>query len=314
MALGNNFYWHQNAENLPRGTSSGFTVTNPTFMGGTGHDTQGRTGTSSGFNVDPTFMTGGAHDTEGRTGAPSSFTPNTKFVGNMPHTKDGPGGRPIANTPKDPNAGGSVSYDGNAVPGAGMAPPEAPLAGPGYQEDWYKTYGQDLMRSPSASEDLYSRGVEGSNPFYDYAQEQTIKAINDAAAARGGFNSSYTMKSIQNAVADLRGQQAHELGQLAGQADQGKFGRYDRGNEYSGDAQRTMEKRATGGLNYEMELSKGLAGLVGDFYGEGGKQSMQAKMAEIEAALKKSGLSAEETRQMLETIFSVGEVITSAVG
>lgn len=188
-------------------------------------------------------------------------------------------------------------------PGGAPAPTgDAPLAGPGYGEDWYKKYGQDLMNGPSASENLYAAGAAGSNPFYDYAQQQTVKAINDASAARGNFNSSYTMKNIGNAVADLRGQQAHELGQLAGQADTGKFGRYDRSQGYAGAAQNEMENRAKGGIQSELDLASGRSGLVNGFYGEAGRESQQANMARIEAMLKQSGLSLEQQKAINDAI------------
>lgn len=201
------------------------------------------------------------------------------------------------------------------LPGQETGPSmEGPLSGAGYGEDWYKQYGQDLMKTPSASEDLYARGVEGSNPFYDYAQQQTIKAINDASAARGNFNSSYTMKNIGNAVADLRGQQAHELGQLAGQSDTSRYGRYDRGASYADTAQKLLEDRAQRQIDSRMGLAQGQAGLVGGFYGEAGRESQQAEMARIEAMLKKSGMSLEETKFMMDMIGNIGSTATKVIG
>jgi hypothetical protein len=236
---------------------------------------------------------GGGFSTPATGDLPSDWTRANANV------KIGPGGVAMKGGDKLPIPAQPGGGGGAGLTQGGGAGPEYPLAGPGYQEDWYKTYGNDLMGTPSASEDLYSRGVAGSNPFYDYAQEQTIKAINDAAAARGNFNSSYTMKTIGNAVADLRGQQAHELGILAGQSDQGRFGRYDRGNDYSGDAQRAMENRANMSVSQALDVASKRAGLVGGFYGEAGRESTMATMAAIEAELKRMGLDAQYVQQAM---------------
>lgn len=187
---------------------------------------------------------------------------------------------------------------------------DAPLAGPGYQEDFYKQHGQDLLNTPSASETLFGEGAAGSNPFYDYAQQQTIKAINDQSAARGNFNSSYTMRNIGNAVADLRGQQAHELGMLAGQADSGKFARYDRSNEYAGDAQNQLQNRMNAGINAYTGLADKQAGQVGGFYGNAGKEMSDANKAAIELELKRAGLTQEEIAAVFKGIGTgAGDVV-----
>lgn len=200
---------------------------------------------------------------------------------------------------------------GRTPPGIGQrGGPEAPLAGPGYGEELYKEHGKDLINTPSASEDLYSKGVAGSNPYYDFAQEQAIKSINDSSAMRGNFNSSYAQNLIGKTVADIRGQQAHELGMLAGQADEGKRGRYDSSFKYAGDAQDQMEDRANKGLDYEFRLGEGRSGLVNDFYRAAGEGSRQAQMAAIEAMLKKSGLTAAEAKQQADQAMAAFEVIS----
>lgn len=191
---------------------------------------------------------------------------------------------------------------------------DPPLAGPGYQEDFYKQHGQDLLNDPSASEQLFAEGVKGSNPFYDYAQQQTIKAINDQSAARGNFNSSYTMRNIGNAVADLRGQQAHELGQLAGQADSGKFGRYDRSNQYAGDAQDQLQARMNAGVNAYTGLADKQADQVHGFYDSAGKEMSQADMAAIELQLKQAGMTTEEIQSFLSGMSQLGGTAVKAFG
>lgn len=222
-------------------------------------------------------------------------------------------------TPQSPNAYGyggkpttTTSFSTPPTPTmptpsapTGTAPDtDPPLAGPGYNEEFYKTHGQDLLNTPSASEDLYAKGAEGSNPFYDYAQQQALKAINDASSSRGGFNSSHTMNEIGNTVADLRGQQAHELGMLAGQADSGKFGRYDRTEQYSKDAQDALRSRANDAVDRYRGLANDQADKVGGFYGEAGRESALASMEAIQAMLKKSGIPEAEYTKWMNTLFS----------
>jgi hypothetical protein len=241
---------------------------------------------------------------------PLTPTGDTDPAANNYYGNGDPFNQPILGGPalNGPTAG-KPTGNPNATP-----PPEAPLAGPGYQEDWYKTYGQDLMGAPSASEDLFAKGMAGSNPFYDEAQKQATKAINDASAARGGFNSSHAITAIGNTAAKLRGLQAHELGQLAGQADAGKFGRYDRGNDYAGDAQKAMENRANTGLDAQFKLSSGQASLVQGFFETAGKGYTQAQMAAVEAALKASGLTSAEAKAMMDQATAVAGIVGSFYG
>lgn len=249
-----------------------------------------------------------------------------------------PGGRPAPSPTADPytgapapgahNAFGPSAPDpgkGSAYPTPGFGQPpagggggsgsgsEGVLSGPGYNEDFYKKYGDDLMGKPSASEDLYSQGVAGSNPFYDYAQDQTIKAINDQSSVRGNFNSSYTMKNIGTQVASLRGQQAHELGMLAGQADQGRFGRYDRAEGYSKDAQRSTEDRVKAAGNAYTDLANDQADKVHGFYDAAGKEMSQADMAAIEVQMKRAGMTAEEIAAVFKGVGEGAGDIVKAV-
>lgn len=216
-----------------------------------------------------------------------------------------------------PTLGGTIgSRNGPKGTGSVTKPPtpDYPLAGPGYQEDLYKDHGKDLIDTPSASEDLYSRGVTASNPYYDFAQKEAIKAINDSSAARGNFNSSYAQNLIGKTVADIRGQQAHELGMLAGQADEGKRGRYDSSFKYAGDAQDRFEGRANKSLDYQEKLSRGQSELVNNFYKTAGEQGFKAAMAEIEATLKKAGLTAAEAQLMMDQFMAGVETVGTIYG
>ena len=250
---------------------------------------------------------------------PSQFgTQNTNPAYNVNIAANNPGVAPTVTpnpgfgTQQAPPASTTTGGGGGGAPTNNYT--DAPLAGPGYNEDWYKTYGQDLMKSPSASEDLYSRGVAGSNPYYDYAEQQATRAINNAAAARGGWNSSYALKQIGDSTANIRGQQAHELDMLANQADQAKFGRYDRGQNYAESAQNSTERRITGGVNAYTGLANNQADKVGSFYMEGGREATQSEMAAIEAQLKAAGLTSQEAKQMMDEAGSIAGLFAKLYG
>lgn len=208
-------------------------------------------------------------------------------------------------------AGNAVQNNQNAYnPGAGT---EGVLSGAGYNEDWYKTYGQDLMKTPSASEQLFQQGMAGSNPYYDYAQQEATKAINDASAARGNFNSSYTLKNIGNAVANLRGQQAKGLTDLAGQSDAARVGRYDFSAGAARSAQGSTEDRIRQVVGGTGDLARGRAGLVDNFYTKAGDLSNRANMAAIEAQLKEAGLSASEIQNIFNNVLQGAGVASKFV-
>lgn len=187
-----------------------------------------------------------------------------------------------------------------------------PLSGPGYSENYYKQHGNDLM-TPSASEKLYAEGDAGSNPYYNYAEQQSTNSINAAERARGGFNSGAALSEIGNASANLRGQQAHELGQLAGQADTAKEGRYGLTGQMADTAQSQEQNRIMGGISAETGLGNAQAGQVGGFYGTAGSENQQAQMAAIESKLQASHMSAAEVKQYMDMITNTaGTVIKAA--
>lgn len=225
-------------------------------------------------------------------------------------TPNAPNQRPAPTPQADP---GGYFPDPAAPPSSPTPPePESPLSVPGYNENFYKEHGKDLM-NPSASEDLYSKGAAGSNPFYDNAEKQTINAINATTAARGNYNSSFALRNIGASVADLRGRQAHELGELAGQADQSKNSRYDSMQRYARSAQDSLEGRAKAGVDAELDAARGRSGLVNPFYKEAGSEAAQAYLANVEVMLKQWGMSqAEVDKAMGELYQSLGIVAKAA--
>jgi len=219
-------------------------------------------------------------------------------------------GTPFYKPPQNRDASGFLPQNTSGPAGVGTPTPggEGVLSGAGYNEDWYKTYGQDLMKDPSASEQLFQAGMSASNPFYDYAEKMSAKGINDDAAARGNFNSSFTLNRLANSRDSIRGAQAKELGDRAGQSDAARAGRYDASGRFARDAQDSTENRvrqATGGY---MDLARGQSGLVDNFYGKAGDISNKANMAALEAALKEAGLSASEIQNLINNVLQAGGV------
>lgn len=192
---------------------------------------------------------------------------------------------------------------------------------PSAAEDFYSKYGQDFA-NPSNSETLYSQGIGQLNPYYDYAQKIGTKAINDAAAAHGGFSST-ALTQTQNLAANLRGQQAQQMATLAKQADderlaryglgeteataadkgkndrytlgaalgqsadKGKLDRYGAQSSIYGNWQDREEARLTGALTSQMHLSEDQAGQVDKFFTnllEAGKYDAEGINAALQAA------------------------------
>lgn len=192
------------------------------------------------------------------------------------------------------------------------APAEGPLSGPGYYEKFYEEHGGDLM-GPSSSEQLFAKGMEGSNPFYDYAEQRATDSVNAAARARGGWNSGAAVQQIGNQSSYLRGQQAKGLTDLAGQSDTSKLGRYGLTGQMADRAQSHKEDRLTGGYDREYGIGKAQADDVQGFYGAAGQLSQTPGMAAIEAKLKAAGMDAAEIKQFFDMVTGTAKVAISAV-
>jgi hypothetical protein len=176
--------------------------------------------------------------------------------------------------------------------------------GPSNAESLYGKYGAGLMDDKSNSESLYGQGIGQLNPYYDYASRIGTKAINDAAAAHGGFSST-ALTQIGNLNANLRGQQAMKMADLAKQADDAKMSRYGLGQSEAmsadkGKLDRTgaaasiysnwqdkEEGRLTGALSGQMGISNAEAAQMDKFYSnliESGKYDAEAINAALQAA------------------------------
>lgn len=199
-------------------------------------------------------------------------------------------------------AGGMAHAPTSPTTTAPAGPPASGLlSDAGYGEDFYKTHGQDLM-GDSNTERLFDQGMAGSNPYYDEAQRVATKTLNDQAAARGGFNSGATLQAIGNSAANLRGQQAAGLTNLAGDADRTKIARYGVTEGFANDAQHDFENRVTGGVDRETGLDTHQADAVNPYYAEGGRENLSAQMAAIEAEYKKGNIDASTRQKEIDAI------------
>lgn len=220
---------------------------------------------------------------------------------------------------------GSAPQTSPAAPPA--APPATPglLSGPGPGEQWaadhqnefqnpgaaenlYATHGQDLINTPSASENLYSQGIGQLDPYYDYATKRAAQSINDASAARGNWNSSATLYGLGDSAANLRGQQAAQMGARASAADSAKVSRYGAGfdeanasdaghnsrigaaeNLYGG-WQQQEENRLGGALSTSTTLSKDQSDAIAAAYKNAGDLNNTDNLEAFNAQLQKLGI------------------------
>jgi hypothetical protein len=217
-------------------------------------------------------------------------------------------------------SGGASSNRSNpwSAPGgaAGGAPPEGRagvLSDPGTGEGWNDKYGKELTETPGYGEDLYKQGIGALNPYYDYASQQAEKSINRGSAARGNFNSSYTMKLLGDTEANLRGQQAKDMAGLAAEADRERLSRYGAGFGAASGAQGLEQDRVTGAVRDAIAMATGRSGLTKDFYGN--IQKIDAtQLAAIEAQLKASGMDAAKVAGIMNTLGQIAGLGVKAYG
>lgn len=282
-------------------------------------------------------------------GTKNNLGPNGTYV-----TAGDPLSNPIANI--GPNGGGPTytpnPYANPPPPAPSPTPPppappppqsQGVLSDPGPYEKWasehggmfddpsnaetlYGNYGSGLMGTPSNSENLYSQGIGQLNPYYDYASQIGTKSINDAAAAHGGFSST-ALTQIGNLNANLRGQQAKDMANLANQADQEKLARYGMGETLATGADTGKLNRLGAGASiYGAWQDRETSRLEGAFKDSMGLSDAQSKQVDtfftnlmqagkydeegIATALKAAGV--DPNSAFAKDLVSFGEVIAKA--
>lgn len=253
-----------------------------------------------------------------------------KAIAQGQNANQDPNGPPIgigtnAAPTTDPTAAANYQHIIDTQGGGQPPPTSGVLSGPGPYEDWanqhkgefdqpgatenlYSGHGQDLINQPSNAETLYSQGSGQLDPYYDYAQKKAAQGINDAAAARGGFNSSATLYDLGDSASYLRGQQAHEMGARAVAADTGKnnrygasfsaanaddqahMGRVNAGESLYGNWQTAEENRLGGALTSQVGIDKDKASAIQAAYEQGAKGSQVFNLEAANAALAAAGI------------------------
>jgi hypothetical protein len=243
----------------------------------------------------------------------------------------------------------SMGIVGGPPPGGAPAPapgPSAPpipglLSGPGSYEEWaarnsaafdapsatetaFNQFGSDPFKNESFSEQLYREGIGQLDPFYDHAERKGTAAINDAMAARGGFNSGAAIQKIGDLSANLRGQQAVQMQSRAGQADRERTSRYGQGMGFAGDRDSAFTNRLGAGaalhrdqqtfaerrLGDSFDRSRGLAndkaGLTADAHSDAANLFGESEKEAIAAELKKAGI--DPTGNMVNDLMKLIEI------
>jgi hypothetical protein len=188
-----------------------------------------------------------------------------------------------------------------------------PLQGPGYGETEFAAHGNDLMGGTN-SQALFNEGDAGSNPFYDDAINKTNEAINNQEWARGEWNGGGALAAIGSADANLRGQQALGLTNLANQADSANEGAYTSTMNAANGAETETNNRVSGGVTANMNLSNDQANLVDNFYQMAENGQLTTGMASIEAQLAASGVDAATAQALTNDILQAGGIAAKVSG
>lgn len=161
-----------------------------------------------------------------------------------------------------------------AQPPAAGPPAAAPPADPG-------VLGQD-----GYLEQLYKQRQDGNDPFYNTLRERGTTAINNQAAARGGYNSSGAMNAIGDYQTGIDARQFHDQADLAAAASGERRGRFS-----------DMWDRGMGLSSAHTNAMKPL-GAAGDALGN-------ADMQAIQLQLDKSGIDPKVKQQILQNMFGM---------
>jgi hypothetical protein len=193
---------------------------------------------------------------------------------------------------------------------------------PGATESTYAAHGQDPFNTPSNSQTLFNEGSAGNDPYYNYAQKMTDQSVNAAARARGGWNSGATLETIGLSDANLRGQQAQSIYNLAPQADSAERQRLSQGFDFANqndtamanrvgagqaindDWQTQEQNRLTGGLSSATTLANDKADTTSAAYQSALGIYNTDGLAGIESALQKAGINptGDATKDLISLI------------
>jgi hypothetical protein len=197
-------------------------------------------------------------------------------------------------------------FDPTSSPTGAPTAPSTPgvLSGPGYEENWYATHGNDNS-GPTNSQKLYDEGASATNPAYQNAMDMANRQINRQEWARGGLNSGAALEAGAMADANLMGTQAIHQGELAGQADTANTTQFNSNSaaaKGAQDATNTRIQTITGGTE---KLSADQAHTVDNFYQMAETGQLTADMASIEAQMQAAGVDAATAQALASDITSL---------
>jgi len=99
------------------------------------------------------------------------------------------------------------------------------------------------------TERLYEEGNTGLNRYYDQAYKTGARRLDEAAAAKGGFNTGAALRATGELNAELGAQQARDMAALAAEADNQRLGRDRYGLDLMQGADSSLRGRI--GLGFE---------------------------------------------------------------
>lgn len=190
------------------------------------------------------------------------------------------------------------------TPSAPVDPTAGVLSGPGYGEDWYAQYGNDINQ-PTNTQKMFDMGPGAMNPMYDNAIDMTNRQINAQTAARGIYDGSAAIGSIGLADAALRGQQLQDYEKLGTTADAANQGAYTAGSNAANAAQNETTSRVNAIVGGQTQLSTAAANTIDNFYQMAESGQLTADMASIEAQIQASGVDAATAQAIANDLTSL---------
>jgi len=197
----------------------------------------------------------------------------------------------------------------------GPQPTQTPQAGvlssPGYGEDWYRMYGNDINQ-PTNTQKLFDRGMSATDSLYGSATDMTNRSINAATAARGIYDGTAAIGSIGLADADLRAKQVQDYEQLGQAADQANQGAYQAASGAANAAQNQTTSRVQDIVGGQEKLSSDQASTIASFYDLAEKGQLTGDMASIEAKIQASGVDAATAQALTNDLLQIGGIAAKA--
>lgn len=146
---------------------------------------------------------------------------------------------------------------------------------------------------PTYAEDRYNSRATGTDPGWEYATGRATDAINNAYAARGGYNSSGATNSLSDMFANATSQREGQLDSLASAADAARASKIG-----------TM-------FNEGNSIASGKAGTAAGYDSASGSAQEQALRNQLTIQLQKAGVDPAKIQAEVNTILAGTKIATS---